>query len=163
MARASAIDSPSAKAGRALRQILVDHARHHTANKRGGDLKRVTLDERLGIAAGNEIEVLDLDLMLEKLAEMDRRMARIVELRVFAGLTAEEVARLLGGLARESSRRLAGGQDVDGARAVRRGEQVNGGRPSSRGVGRSRVPGDGYPDCGRSWTFSVPGTPVSPG
>jgi RNA polymerase sigma factor (TIGR02999 family) len=83
-------------AARAMRQILVDHARRHAADKRGRNMKRVTLDDRLGIIAGNSIEVLDLDLMLEKLAKIDGRMARIVELRVFAGLTAEEVARVLG-------------------------------------------------------------------
>jgi RNA polymerase sigma factor (TIGR02999 family) len=83
-------------AARAMRQILVDHARERAAAKRGGDWQRVTLDEQLGVAAPHEVEVLDLDRALSKLAEMDERMARIVELRVFTGLTAEEVAQVLG-------------------------------------------------------------------
>ncbi len=82
-------------AARAMRQILVDHARELAAAKRGGGWQRVTLDERLDVVSEGEIDVVDLDAALSQLAEMDVRMARIVELRFFAGLTAEEVAEVL--------------------------------------------------------------------
>ena len=83
-------------AARAMRQILVDHARQKAAAKRGGGWDRITLDERLGIQAAPEVEVLHLEAALNRLGEMDSRMARIVELRVYGGLTAEEVALVLG-------------------------------------------------------------------
>ncbi len=83
-------------ASRAMRQILVDHARRHSAEKRGGDRQRVTLDERLGIGVRPNVEILELDEVLKKLAEMDPRMARVVELRTFGGLTGDEIAHVLG-------------------------------------------------------------------
>jgi len=82
-------------AARAMRQLLVEHARRRGAEKRGGDLQRVTLDSRLGVAAVNEFEILELEDALNRLARMDERMARIVELRFFGGLTAEETAHVL--------------------------------------------------------------------
>lgn len=83
-------------AARAMRQILVEHARRHNAQKRGGSWDRVTLDERLGLAAASEIGVLDLEDALSRLAEVDERAARVVELRFFGGLTSKEVAHILG-------------------------------------------------------------------
>ena len=85
-----------AVAARAMRQILVDHARERMAAKRGGDWQRVTLDERLGVIAKDDQQLLDIHDALGRLAESDERMARIVELRVFGGLTAQEVAAVLG-------------------------------------------------------------------
>jgi RNA polymerase sigma-70 factor (ECF subfamily) len=82
-------------AARAMRQILVDHARARAAEKRGGGWERVTLDERLEVLSHREIDVFELDDALSRLGEMDARMARIVELRFFAGLTVEEVAHVL--------------------------------------------------------------------
>jgi RNA polymerase sigma factor (TIGR02999 family) len=82
-------------ATRAMRQILVEHARRRSAVKRGGEWQQVTLDEGLGVGVASDIEVLDLDDALNKLAEMDERMARVVELRVFGGMSAEEVAHVL--------------------------------------------------------------------
>jgi RNA polymerase sigma factor (TIGR02999 family) len=82
-------------AARAMRQILVDHARERAAEKRGGGWERVTLDERLDVMSHREIDLFELDDALSRLGEMDERMARIVELRFFAGLTAEEVAHVL--------------------------------------------------------------------
>ena len=83
-------------AARAMRQILVDHARRRNAVKRGGDQERVTLDS--GIAAEDSVtaEVLDLNDALEKLARHDADLARLVELRFFAGLTLDETAEALG-------------------------------------------------------------------
>jgi RNA polymerase sigma factor (TIGR02999 family) len=83
-------------AARAMRRILVDHARRRSRTKRGGDWQRITLDERLQDLAVSPVEILELDDTLSRLAELDERMARVVEMRVFGGLTAEEVAHVLG-------------------------------------------------------------------
>jgi RNA polymerase sigma-70 factor (ECF subfamily) len=79
-------------AAQAMRQILVAHERRRTAAKRGGGGVKVTLDEQFGIGAHREIDVLALDDVLTRLAEMDERMAQVVELRVFAGMTVAEAA-----------------------------------------------------------------------
>jgi RNA polymerase sigma-70 factor (ECF subfamily) len=83
-------------AARAMREILVDHARRRAAAKRGGNRQRVTLIDGLGATAEPEIEVLELDEALTRLAEMHQRMARVVELRVFVGMKEREVAHVLG-------------------------------------------------------------------
>ena len=83
-------------AARAMREILVDHARRRAAAKRGGNRQRVTLIDGLGVAPAAEIEVLELDEALTRLAEMHQRMARVVELRVFVGMKEREVAHVLG-------------------------------------------------------------------
>jgi len=83
-------------AANAMRRILVDHARARGAQKRGGDVERVTFDEGLGHGAARDVALLDLDRALERFATLDPRAARIVELRVFAGLTVPEVAEVLG-------------------------------------------------------------------
>lgn len=80
----------------AMRQILVDHARKKSTQKRGGDRQKVNLDERLALSAGRDEDVLALDEALEKLATIDERRARIVEMRFFAGMTEAEVAVALG-------------------------------------------------------------------
>jgi RNA polymerase sigma factor (TIGR02999 family) len=82
-------------AARAMRQILIEHARRRGAAKRGGDWKRVTLDG-LQIAAASDVEVLDLEEALQQLEKMDERMARVVELRLFGGLKVDEVAHVIG-------------------------------------------------------------------
>lgn len=83
-------------AARAMRQILVDHARRRDASKRGGhDGVQITLnDELLG---GVEVDenLLDLDQALRDLSELDPRQARLVELRFFAGLEIEQVATVM--------------------------------------------------------------------
>ncbi len=83
-------------AARAMRQILIEHARRRGAAKRGGDLQRVTLHDDVCIGAVSELDVLAIEQALERLGTLDQRMARIVELRIYAGLTVEEVAHLLG-------------------------------------------------------------------
>jgi RNA polymerase sigma factor (TIGR02999 family) len=78
-----------------MRQILVQHARKHRAAKRGGGNK-VELDDNVAVVspvAG--CDVIALDQALDKLAELDPRQARIVELRYFGGLTEEEIAQVL--------------------------------------------------------------------
>jgi RNA polymerase sigma factor (TIGR02999 family) len=81
---------------RAMRQLLVEHARRRARIKRGGGWERVAFDEQLGLAAVSEADILELDEALTRLAEMDERMCRVVELRVFAGMTAQEVGHVLG-------------------------------------------------------------------
>ncbi|NUQ12608.1 MAG: sigma-70 family RNA polymerase sigma factor [Gemmatimonadaceae bacterium] len=83
-------------AAQAMRRILVDHARARRAEKRGGDLVRVTLDEQLRAPDGQVADAVDIDDALRRLATLDERKARVVELRVFAGLSVEDTARVLG-------------------------------------------------------------------
>ena len=85
-------------AARAMRQILVNHARDRVAEKRGGkDRHRVTLHPEFAGEAGlSLLDLLALDEALEQLAALDPRQAQGVELRIFAGLSHEEVATQLG-------------------------------------------------------------------
>ncbi len=83
-------------AARIIRQILVDHARHRHRLKRGGGAARVTLSEAIVWEEAKSPDVLALDQALERLEELDRRKATIVELRFFAGMTLEETAGELG-------------------------------------------------------------------
>ena len=78
-----------------IRRILVDHARKHNRLKRGGGALHVTLDEAMEVAAGPPPELVDLDDALERLAALDARKAKVVELRFFAGLSVEEIAEVL--------------------------------------------------------------------
>jgi len=82
-------------AAAAMRRILVEHARRHSAQKRGGGWERVTLDEQIGAPGLAAIEMLDLDRALTRLAAMDARAARVVELRLFAGLSVKEIAHFI--------------------------------------------------------------------
>ena len=85
-----------ALAARLMRQILVDHARAHGAEKRGGDRVRVTLsDDSEGARGPEALDVLDVDEALDELAAHDARKARVIELRFFAGLEMKEVAEVL--------------------------------------------------------------------
>lgn len=87
-------------AARAMRQVLVEHARRRATAKRGGGWQRITLNEDVGFHGDSQVEVLDLERALTRLGEMDPRMVQIVELRVFAGMNVEEVAHVLGVSAR---------------------------------------------------------------
>jgi RNA polymerase sigma factor (TIGR02999 family) len=82
-------------AARAMRSILVDHARGQAREKRGGGAVKLTLDEALLPAAASSEKVLELDDALGRLAQQDERKARAVELHFFGGLTYEEIADLL--------------------------------------------------------------------
>ncbi|MBL0940870.1 MAG: sigma-70 family RNA polymerase sigma factor [Gemmatimonadaceae bacterium] len=90
-------------ASRAMRHVLVDHARSRAAAKRGGALL-VTFDDALGANAADErhhhddraLDILALEDALVELAAADARCAQVVDLRVFAGLGVEEIARILG-------------------------------------------------------------------
>lgn len=84
-------------ASRLMRQILVDHARAHGAEKRGGGKPRLTLDSALAAAAGgNEVELLALDDALTELSRLDETQGRVVEMRFFGGLSVSETAEALG-------------------------------------------------------------------
>jgi RNA polymerase sigma factor (TIGR02999 family) len=78
-----------------MRQILVNHAKRHRAAKRGGG-NRVTLEEAAGVVLQREANLIALDGALERLALLDPRQSRIVELRFFGGLTEDEVAEIVG-------------------------------------------------------------------
>ena len=85
-----------ALAARAMRQVLVDHARRAGAEKRGGDALLVTLDDRLPETASEALEVLALDRALGTLEQVDPRAARVVQLHFFGGLTFPAIAELEG-------------------------------------------------------------------
>jgi len=83
-------------AARAMRQILVDHARRRGAIKRGGDLRRVTIDENVTPDTATEFDLYDIHEAIEKLSAGDPLLGRLVELRFFGGLTLDETAEVLG-------------------------------------------------------------------
>ena len=84
-----------AMAATMMRRILVDHARAHARDKRGGGVVMTSLDEDVA-APSRGIDVIALDDALERLGRIDGQQARLVELRYFAGLTIEEAAEALG-------------------------------------------------------------------
>lgn len=83
-----------AVAARMMRRVLIDHARRHQANKRFG--VHISLDSAVVFSSEQCGEFLALDEAMERLAELDGRQCRIVELRFFTGLSEAEVAELLG-------------------------------------------------------------------
>jgi RNA polymerase sigma factor (TIGR02999 family) len=100
LTRAQALKSLSrtefvALACRAMRNVLIDRAREQSAQKRGGGQGRVTL-KGLSENPKEEVDLLELDVALQKLALLDERQGRVVELRFFGGLTHEEIAEVLG-------------------------------------------------------------------
>jgi len=82
-------------ASQVMRRILVDHARRHTAGKRGEGQRAMPIDEAADVAAPDERFVIALDCALDRLGKIDPDLVRIVEFRVFAGLTIEEAAEAL--------------------------------------------------------------------
>ncbi|MCP3919034.1 MAG: sigma-70 family RNA polymerase sigma factor [bacterium] len=85
-----------AVAAKAMRSVLVDHARRRGSEKRGGTHGRVELDRALGLFEQRSTDLLALDDALGELAQMDPILARIVELRFFGGLKNSEIAELEG-------------------------------------------------------------------
>jgi RNA polymerase sigma factor (TIGR02999 family) len=83
-------------AAQAMRRILVDSARRHTAVKRGGSAENLSLEEAAQVSVEPDPILIPLDEALSRLAEMDQQQSRIVELRYFGGLTIEETAEVLG-------------------------------------------------------------------
>lgn len=83
-------------AAQMMRRILLKHAEKHNAEKRGGNLQKVQLDEAIGFFERQNLDILELDKALSRLTEFDERQANIVELRFFGGLKNEEVAQVIG-------------------------------------------------------------------
>jgi RNA polymerase sigma-70 factor (ECF subfamily) len=81
---------------RQMRRILVDHARARDADKRGGALVRIELEDAILGGAAPDEELLALDSALDELGRTDPRLGRVVELRYFGGLTIDETAEALG-------------------------------------------------------------------
>ena len=85
-----------AYAASAMRSVVVDYARQRLAQKRGGDLHRVTeLPDDVEGGLRLDEDMLGLDTALTKLASVDAKLAQVVELRYFAGLSEQEIAELL--------------------------------------------------------------------
>ena len=83
-------------ASQMMRRILVDRARGRRMAKRSGRWARVTLDEAAGVSPQADVDVLDLDEALTRLAAFDPRKSQIAELRFFGGLSLDETGKLLG-------------------------------------------------------------------
>ena len=83
-------------AARAMRQVLVDHARRKFSGKRGDGVSTLSLDVALSVAVPPPDELIALDALLNELEALDPGAARVVELRYFAGLTLAETAAALG-------------------------------------------------------------------
>lgn len=82
-------------AGRIMRRVLVDYARGHDAQFRGGGWQRVEISDQVSLGSGNALEVIGIDGALRKLEELDPVQAQVVELRFFSGLSVEETAEYL--------------------------------------------------------------------
>ena len=82
-------------AARLMRQILIEHARSHTRAKRGGGAGTIALDKVAIVSQARATELLALDDALERLAAIDPRKSRVVELRFFGGLSTNEAAEVL--------------------------------------------------------------------
>ncbi|HLY59841.1 MAG TPA: sigma-70 family RNA polymerase sigma factor [Terriglobia bacterium] len=80
---------------RAMRQILVDWARSRQAQKRGGEVRPLQLDEPLAVTEAQDVDLIALDQALNSLAAMDPRRSRVVELHFFGGLDLEETAEVM--------------------------------------------------------------------
>ena len=80
---------------RLMRRVLVDHARSRGYQKRGGDAQRVTLTDTLVVSAEPPVDLIALDRALERLAVVDARKAKVIDMRFFGGLSVEETADAL--------------------------------------------------------------------
>lgn len=83
-------------AAKVMRDLLVDHARRTHAAKRGGGNYTVSLTEADRVGHQKEFDLIALDEALDRLAKLDARHSRVVEMKFFAGLTIEEIAGALG-------------------------------------------------------------------
>jgi len=82
-------------AAHVMRQVLVDYARQHNAERRAGGLNRVEMHDDLAISPDRLEEVASIDQALTRLAANNPRQARVVELRYFGGLSVEQIAQIL--------------------------------------------------------------------
>ena len=84
-----------ALAAQMMRQILVDHARAHSAAKRGGGAVTLVLEDDVAGKPDINLDLIGLDRAMKRLASLDARQSQIVELRFFGGLSIEEAARVV--------------------------------------------------------------------
>lgn len=84
-----------AVSARMLRRILVDHAKSHNRDKRGGEFDKIALDEAVVVGAQADKEIVALDEALKRLAAHDQRKSELIELLFFGGLTYDEAAEAL--------------------------------------------------------------------
>lgn len=84
-----------AVAAEVMRKVLIDHARSRRAGKRGSGNQKIALDDALSFSGEKGFDLLALDDALQTLEKLDKRQARIVELRFFGGLSIEETAHVL--------------------------------------------------------------------
>ena len=82
-------------AAQLMRQILVDYARRHRADKRGGRVCKLSLEDAMVASRQRDVDVIALDDALQALARIDERQSRVVELRFFAGLSLEEISKAM--------------------------------------------------------------------
>jgi RNA polymerase sigma-70 factor (ECF subfamily) len=85
-----------ASAARAMREVLIDHARRRAADRRGGGRRRVPLDAVVDYFQGQGLDLVAVHEALDRLAERDGRQAQVMTLRYFGGMTVPEVATALG-------------------------------------------------------------------
>lgn len=85
-----------AMAARLMRRILVDYARAHSAEKRGGATEKIALEDAFVFVREKPAQMIALDEALAELAKLDPRRSRVVELKFFGGLNTEEIAEVLG-------------------------------------------------------------------
>ncbi len=83
-------------AARMMRRILIDHARARVTDRRGGGAPHVALDQAAEVSSERADQLVALDDALQRLAEVDPRKSRVVELRFFGGMSVEETAEVLG-------------------------------------------------------------------
>jgi RNA polymerase sigma-70 factor, ECF subfamily len=84
-----------ALAAKAMRNLLIDHARARGRQKRGGSRERLTLNESLATCNERNQELVDLNEALERFSQIDSRKAQVVELRYFGGLSVQETAQIM--------------------------------------------------------------------
>jgi RNA polymerase sigma-70 factor, ECF subfamily len=85
-----------ASAARAMREVLIDHARQRAAARRGGGMRRVPLDSLVDYFEGQGLDLVAVHEALDRLAALDGRQAQVMTLRYFGGMTVAEVAAALG-------------------------------------------------------------------
>jgi RNA polymerase sigma factor (TIGR02999 family) len=85
-----------ASAARAMREVLIDHARRRTADRRGGGRRRVPLDSVVDYFDEQGLDIVAVHEALDRLAKLDGRQAHVMTLRYFGGMTVAEVAETLG-------------------------------------------------------------------
>jgi len=84
-----------AMAAQMMRRILIDYAKSHHREKRGGHQRKIPLDEAIGLSEDRAADLLALNEALESLAQLYPRKSQVVELRYFGGLSVEEAAEVL--------------------------------------------------------------------